>query len=310
MSRKKKGDGKPIARNKPQYTVYNVNKPAELMSFLMENMAGISRTSVKAMLSNRRVYVDNHIVTAFNFALKPGVQVKINKKKSNKEFHSNLLKLLYEDAYLLVVEKKEGLLPFPAAKGNERSAQSILLEYVKRTAKERQVYVVHPLDREASGLMIFAKDEKTRNTLQDYWEEFIISQRFVAVLNGETEKDNGIVTSWTHEGKVYVSFAPLETNNINKITTRYQTIKRRNGYSLVEVEPDNGRRNHVRMHMADLKHPILGDKRNGSAESPLRRMALHAFKLDFHHPVTSEKLKFETPYPASFKELMTRKEES
>ena len=162
MSRGKNSDsGRPKARSVARYTIYNVTEPAELMDFLMRKMAGISRSKVKALLANRVILVDNVITTQYNLALKPGMKVQISKVKNNREFKHPMLKLVYEDAYILVVEKKEGLLSVSTEHQKERTAQHILNEYVKRSHRFNRVFVVHCLDRETSGLMMYAKDEKT-----------------------------------------------------------------------------------------------------------------------------------------------------
>ena len=307
MSTKKKTSGKPVAKAKAKFTIYNVKEQAELLDFLMKQMDGISRSSVKSMLTTRRILVDNKITTQYNFELKPGMKVQISPKKNNKEFRSSLLKLVYEDAYLMVVEKREGLLSIATDKQKERTAHSILNEYVQRTAKERRVFIVHRLDKDTSGLMVFAKDEKTKFTLQDYWDEIVKDRRYVAVLSGEIEKDSGTITSWLKDNKVYVTYSSMSDNGGEKAITHYKTIKRANNYSLVELELETGKKNQIRVHMQDLKHPVVGDSKYGNGDDPLGRLGLHAFKLSFYHPVTGELMNFETPYPSVFKKLMQRK---
>lgn len=306
MGDKKKKSGKPVAKAKPKFTIYNVKEQAELMDFLMKQMDGISRSSVKSMLTGRRILVDNKITTQYNFEVKPGMKVQISKKKNNKEFRSSLLKLVYEDPYLMVVEKREGLLSIGTDKQKERTAHSILNEYVQRSAKEHRVYIVHRLDKDTSGLMIFAKDEKTKFTLQDYWDEIIKDRRYVAVVSGEMEKDAGTVTSWLKDNKVFVTYSSMSNNGGDKAITHYKTIKRANGYSLVELELETGRKNQIRVHMQDLKHPVVGDVKYGNGDNPMGRLGLHAFKLAFYHPVTGELMKFETSYPSAFKKLMQK----
>lgn len=180
--------GRPRARAAAKYTIYNVTEPGELMEFLMKKMAGISRTRVKALLSNRVVLVDNNIQTQYNYPLKPGMKVQISKEKHKHEFRHPLLKILYEDAYLIVVEKKEGLLSVATERQKERTAQHILNEYVKRQHRNNRVFVVHRLDRETSGVMMYAKDEKTQHTLRDNWHDIVRDRRYVALVMGEMEK--------------------------------------------------------------------------------------------------------------------------
>ena len=179
----RKPSGRPRARAAAQYTIYNVNEHAELMEFLMKKMAGISRTRVKALLSNRVVLVDNNIQTQYNYPLKPGMKVQISKEKNKHEFRHPLLKILYEDAYLIVVEKKEGLLSVATDKQKERTAQHILNEYVKRQHRNNRVFVVHRLDRETSGIMMYAKDEKTQHTLRDNWHDIVCDRRYPQIRN-------------------------------------------------------------------------------------------------------------------------------
>lgn len=296
----------PAERAKANMNVLKVNEPCELMAFLMTKFSGISRTAAKSLLSKRQVMVDNKITTQYNFELQPGMKVTVSKEKNKKEFTSSLIKLVYEDPYILVVEKREGLLSIGTDKQKERTAHSILNEYVQRSGKQHRVYIVHRLDKDTSGLMVFAKDEKTKFTLQGYWDEIVKDRRYVAALSGEIEKDFGTITSWLKDNKVYVTYSSMSNNGGDKAITHYKTIKRANGYSLVELELETGRKNQIRVHMQDIHHPVLGDVKYGDGNNPLGRLALHAFKLCFYHPVTGDLLEFETPYPSSFKKLFIK----
>jgi 23S rRNA pseudouridine1911/1915/1917 synthase len=213
---------------------------------------------------------------------------------------------VYEDAYLLVVEKKEGLLSVSTERQKERTAQHILQDYVRRSHRNNRVFVVHRLDRETSGLMMYAKDEKTQRTLRDNWHDIVVDRRYVTVVEGDMEKDTDTVRSWLTDHTFYVSSSPTDDGGKEAIT-HYKTIKRANGYSLVELQLETGRKNQIRVHMSELGHPVVGDRRYGSEIDPLGRMALHAFKLCFYHPVTGELMEFETPYPGNFKNLLMKK---
>lgn len=295
-----------MARAAAKYTIYNVTEPDELMAFLMKKMDGVSRTRVKALLSNRVVLVDNVIVTQFNHPLKPGMKVQISREKNKHEFRHPMLKIVYEDAYLIVVEKKEGLLSVATDHQKERTAQHILSEYVKRTHRNNRVFVVHRLDRETSGLMMYAKDEKTQHTLRDNWHDIVVDRRYVSIVMGEMERDQAQIRTWLTDRKLYVSSSNYDDGGKLSIT-HYKTIKRANGFSMMELELETGRKNQIRVHMSELGHPVVGDQRYGCEIDPLGRLALHAFKLCFYHPVTGELMEFETPYPASFRNLMLRK---
>ncbi len=298
----------PRALSAPKYTIFNVHEQAELMEFLMQKMAGISRNKVKALLANRVILVDNAIVTQYNFKLMPGMKVQMSKAKNNVEFKNPMLKLVYEDAYIIVVEKKEGLLSVSTEKQKERTAQHILNEYVKKKSRGNRIFVVHRLDRETSGIMMYAKDERTQHTLRDNWIDIVKDRRYVAVVEGEMEKDFGTIETWLTDKKLYVSSSPFDDGEGKQAITHYKTIKRANGYSLVELNLETGRKNQIRVHMSEMGHPVVGDERYGSEMNPLGRMALHAFKLCFYHPVTGELMEFETPYPSPFKSLLIKKQ--
>lgn len=293
-------------RAKANINSFNVTEHSELMDFLIKKFSGISRTSVKSLLAKRQVMVNNKITTQYNVELRPGMKVQVSKDKGKKEFTSHLLKLVYEDPYLIVIDKREGLLSIGTDKQKERTAHSILNEYVQRSGKQHRVFIVHRLDKDTSGLMVFAKDEKTKFTLQDYWDEIVKDRRYVAVVSGEVEKDFGTITSWLKDNKVYVTYSSMSNNGGDKAITHYKTIKRGNGYSLVELELETGRKNQIRVHMQDLHHPVIGDVKYGDGINPIGRLGLHAFKLCFYHPVTGDLLEFETPYPNSFKKLFNK----
>lgn len=291
-----------------QYTGYTVREPAELMQFLAAKMPDASRNKLKSLLFKRVVYVDNVIVTQYNFLLQPGMKVKISKDKGRKEFHNKLLKIVYEDPYLIVVEKSEGLLSVNTDRQKERTAYHILTEYVQRSNKRNRIYIVHRLDRDTSGLMMFAKDEKTQHTLRDHWHQIVTDRRYVAVVDGTVEKDQDTLVSWLTDRTLYVSSSPYDDGGARSVT-HYRTIKRANGYSLLELNLETGRKNQIRVHMQDIGHPIVGDGRYGNEDTPnpIGRLALHAFKLCFYHPITHELMQFETPYPPLFKNLFNKR---
>ena len=298
---------KPYAKAQNQYTDYFVREPMELMEFLASKMPQASRTKLKSLLTKRVVFVDNVITTRYNFPLQPGMKVQISRDKHTHEFRSNLLRIVYEDAYLIVVEKREGLLSVGTERERERTASTILNEYLRRQDRRSRVYVVHRLDRDTSGLMMFAKDEKTQHTLRDNWHELVFDRRYVAVVTGEMERDRGTVHSWLTDRTLYVHSSPVDDGGKESVT-HYRTIKRTKGLSLVELHLETGRKNQIRVHMQDLGHPVVGDGRYGLENfNPIGRLALHAFKLCFHHPVTGEEMRFETPYPAEFKKLFAQK---
>lgn len=303
ISRNNRNNGADAPRKQNRYIEFKVHEKSELLDFLMHAFNGISRNAAKSFLANRQVLVDMKLATQYNMELRPGMTVYVSRGKGQREYSNKYLKIVYEDPYIIVVEKASGLLTIATAKEKERTAHAYLNEYVRQGNRNGRVYIVHRLDRDTSGLLVFAKDEKTKKKLQDNWNDIVKDRRYVAVLSGEMEKDEGVVTSWLLENKMYVTYSSPLKNNGDKAVTRYRTIKRANGYSLVELKLETGRKNQIRVHMNDLKHPVVGDEKYGDRSNPIGRLALHAFKLSFYHPVSGRLMDFETPYPAEFKKL-------
>lgn len=293
------------------YTTYPVKEPAELLAFLMERINGISRTKAKEFLSQRMVYVNNQIITQFNYPLQVGQIVQVAKNRHKRTVNSQWVRIVYEDAFLLVVEKKAGILTNTMPGDRHESVKAILDEYVQRQSRSFAVHTVHRLDKGTSGLLLFAKRRDIQKIFTDNWKELVTDRRYIAVVQGEMEKDSGTVTSWLTDNRMFVSHSSPVDNGGKQATTHYRTLKRKNGYSLVEMKLETGRKNQIRVHMQDLHHPVVGDFKYGSLRevygersNPLGRFCLHAFSLAFRHPITGEFLKFETPCPEEFQALL------
>ena len=284
------------------YTNYVVREPMRLMDFLATKMPEASRTKLKSLLSKQIVLVDNMITTQYDFPLQTGMKVQICRNKKNKEFHNRLLKIVYEDPYIIVINKMPGVLSVNTDRQKVRTAYTILKEYVQRNRKSCPLYIVHRLDKETSGLMMFAKDEKTQHTLRDNWHDIVTDRRYVAVVTGDVEKDSGTLVSWLTDKILYVKSSNYDDGG-RKSITHYRTIKRGNGYSLLELRLETGRKNQIRVHMSDLGHPIAGDKQYGAKTRPLGRLCLHAHRLELIDPRSGEKRIFAAREPAAFRRL-------
>ena len=292
--------------NRPsqKYTDYPVKEEAELLPFLMNTITGVSRTKAKELLSQRMVYVDKRITTQFNHQLKPGMLVQICHHRLKHELVSRWVKLVYEDPYIIVVEKAHGILTNSMPGSRAKTVKDILDEYVKRQNKGFSVHTVHRLDRETSGLLLFAKRRDVQQTLVNQWQDIVTDRRYIAVCEGTMERDADTVRSFLKDNRMFVSYSSDDPAGGKEAITHYRTLKRRNDYSLVELKLDTGRKNQIRVHMQDLGHPIAGDYKYGAQTDPVGRICLHAFRLAFYHPVNHELLKFETPRPQSFLSLL------
>ena len=281
---------------------FMVKENCELMIFLMTKMSGISRTKVKNMLSNGLVWVDDEVISQYNFMLQPGMQVRIGKKEEKRKFTSKWMRIVFEDKYIVVVEKREGIVTNSPT--DEVSIQRVLNNYFEFTRQRCRAHTVHRLDKHTSGLLIFAKDKKISFMFEKNWKDIISDRRYVAVVEGFMEKQYGTVESYLKDNRMFVSYSSDTDDGGKHAITHYKTLKRKPDFSLVELRLETGRKNQIRVHMHDLKHPIVGDEKYGSTSDPIKRVALHAYKLSFTHPITNEELSFETPIPTNFMQLL------
>ena len=288
----------------PGETTLRVTEPAELMQFLLAKMGGMSRNSVKSLLSHRQVMVNGKVTTLFNTALKAGDTVLVSSARGNIELTHPKLKIIFEDQYLIVVEKKEGLLTVSTGKSDETTAFSILKNYVKKASPQNRIYVVHRLDRETSGVIMFAKTREIQLALQENWHRVITRRVYVALVEGKVEKPEDTIVTWLTENEKSLKIHSSKVDNGGQqAVTHYRTIKSNDKFSLLEVELETGRKNQIRVHMQDIGHPIVGDKKYGSEVSPIGRVGLHARVLAFIHPMSLENVTFETQVPKKFSSL-------
>ena len=287
--------------NKNQYDQYVVDREAPLLDWMLSVLPG-SRTKIKAILQGRGIKVDGKQITQFDFPLKPGMKVSVSKSKKNDTFKSRYVNIVYEDRWLIVVEKKVGILSM-AAGHSSLNVKSVLDDYFKRTRQKCNAHVVHRLDRDTSGLMIYAKDMQTEQLLERDWHGTVYDRRYVAVVSGEMEEDEGTIANWLKDNAAYVTYSSPIDNGGKYAVTHFHTLKRTTEHSLVEFRLETGRKNQIRVHTSDMGHPVCGDIKYGNGDDPLHRLCLHAYVLCFYHPVTGKPMEFETPIPAQFRAL-------
>ena len=310
---------------KNKETEYTVRVAADLLSFLM-NAVGTTRTNAKRLLQRRLVSVNGVVVSQFDTPLQTGDKVTIRNGQGAAELHHPKLRLVYEDDHLIVVEKKNGLLSVPSAVGSsETTAYSILRAYVRKQNARAGVFVVHRLDRETSGLLVFAKSAELQHYMREYWRQIVTCRTYVAVAEGVFDKKQGQIRSWFTEDKrnAMVYSSPVDDGGDLAITN-YEVLKEtantslplpnKGGLSLVELHLETGRTNQIRVHLASIGHPVIGDRKYGHGNDTVLakallqkktdRLCLHARVLEFIHPVTEQTLHFETPVPKSFVSLI------
>ena len=284
------------------YAVYTVEEDAQLLDWLIANLKGLSRNKVKDTLHGRGIKVNGKIVTQFDYPLTRGMKISVSKSKKNDTFKSRYVNLVYEDPYLVVIEKKPGILSM-AAGHKSLNVKTVLDDYFRQTKQRCTAHVVHRLDRDTSGLMVYAKDMQTEQTLEHEWHNIVYDRRYVAVVSGEMEEDEGTIANWLKDNKAYVTYSSPVDNGGKYAVTHFHVLDRATEHSLVEYKLETGRKNQIRVHSADMNHPVCGDVKYGNGDDPIHRLCLHAYMLHFFHPVTRARMEFETPIPSQFRML-------
>ena len=287
--------------NKSRYDHYVVNDEAPLLEWLIANIKG-SRSKIKATLQGRGIKVNGKCVTQFDFPLKPGMKIAVSQTKKNDQFKSRYVKLVYEDRWLVVVEKNIGILSM-AAGHKSLNVKSVLDNYFQKTGQKCRAHVVHRLDRDTSGLMVYAKDMETEQIFEHNWHEIVYDRRYVAVVSGEVAENEGTIANWLKDNKAYVTYSSPVDNGGKYAVTHFHVLDRTTEHSLVEYQLETGRKNQIRVHSADMGHPVCGDTKYGNGDDPIHRLCLHACVLCFWHPITRERMEFDTPVPTSFRQI-------
>lgn len=283
-----------------------VQAPAELLAYLFEHWTEVKKKQVRIWLKHQAVTVNGRPVTQFNHPLLPGdtVAIRSDRFAVPKTALASGMKVFFEDATLIVIDKPENLLSVASLAEDEKTAYFQLTDYVRRGsahARDR-IWIVHRLDRETSGLMVFAKTEEAKRTLQASWEQ--VTKRYEAVVEGRLPAEEGTLESDLDERNPFKVFSAARNAETRHAITRYRVLARRVKRSLVALELETGRRHQIRVQLADVGCPIIGDEKYGARTNPAHRLGLHACGLRFVHPATNAELSFESPLPKDLARLV------
>ncbi|MBQ9018730.1 MAG: RluA family pseudouridine synthase [Bacilli bacterium] len=276
-----------------------VTKEDKLLEYLYNNL-DMPKRRVKQYLTHGSIYVNNSKVTQFDYKLLPGMNIVIDTDNKNKK--TLPFDILFEDEHIIVVNKPSGLLTIATNKEKEKTLYHIVREYLISKDKYSKVFIVHRLDKDTSGIVLLAKDEKTKNKLQENWNEFVSLREYVAVVHGVLKNKQDTIIQHlkeTNTNLVYVSKDGKES------ITHYKVIKENNNYSMLNINIETGRKNQIRVAFSTLKHPIVGDKKYGEKDNE-NRLYLHANRLKIYYPEIKKEILFETAVPNEFKKIMSR----
>lgn len=261
-----------------------IKKQAFLLDYLFEIYPNYSKKLVKKILSSKRVFINGKVETKFDRKLNNGDLVLVFDRVI--PYKDTFIPIVYEDESLVVINKPSKLLTISDLNEKEITAYHLVSSYVKEKNKNNKIFVVHRLDKDTSGLLIFSKGIKVKKILQDNWDELVLKRGYIALVEGILEKNTGTITSYLKETKTHLVYSTK--NDGKKAITHYSLIKKVNDKSLVQIYIDTGRKNQIRVHMKDINHPIVGDKKYGNGG---KKLCLCASYLEFMHPIKKEIIK-------------------
>ena len=284
---------------------WTIERKSLLLEFLFEKLSDWSKGKVKSTLSHQLIRVNGSPVSQFNFELRPGMKVELL-RGSNQAMRPNpYVSIHYEDQWLLVINKQPGILSMQSDH-HSFCVKTLLDDYLKRSRQACTAHVVHRLDRETSGLMVFAKSTKVQQMFANHWHELVTDRRYLALVSGMMTEEKGTVSSWLKDDKFYFTYSSPTDNGGKYAVTHFRTLQKSERYSLVELQLETGRKNQIRVHLQDIGHPVVGDYKYGvEGDDPIGRLGLHAFRLNFTHPITGKPMNFETGYPTTFLEVLS-----
>lgn len=277
-----------------------VEKEGELLDYLY-NHVDMPKKRIKQYLTHGAIYVNNNKTTKYNEKVVPGMNIVITTEKSSQT--KLPFDILFEDDHIVVVNKPSGLLTIATDKEKEKTLYHMVREYIVGKDKRAKVFIVHRLDKDTSGIVIFAKDEKTKNMLQENWNEYVSLREYVAIIHGTPKKEKDRIVQYLKETKT--NFVYVAKNKDGKeAITNYEVLKTNDDYSMVKVEIETGRKNQIRVAFASMNHPIVGDKKYSDQKETESRLFLHANRLKLYYPHIKKEILFETQTPSEFKRLM------
>lgn len=288
-----------VPREHDKTLVFTVREESGLLDFVMRALDGISRNKAKSILTKGGVQVDGKVQTHHEHRVMPGNVVTLRRNPAPTSASSPHYRIVYEDPYLVVVDKEPGVLSMGVGAGS-LNMKTLLDRHFAETRQRCTAHVVHRLDCRTSGLMIYAKSVAVQQAMTQDWRAVVTDRRYVAVVDGVMEQDEGRVESWLKDTtRMKVVSSPTDNGGKYAVTT-WRVLERAREHTLIELKLFTGRKNQIRVHMADVGHPVTGDGKYGRQQEPGSRHCLHAIKLEFIHPVTKERLTFETPIPRHF----------
>lgn len=294
-------------RRKLDIKEYKVKRESELLTYLIEELK-FSRNNAKGLLSHHLIAIDGAPVSQFNFMIYPGDSLIISKNPIKKKEREKL-PIIYEDDYIIALNKPFGLLSVASDKEKAITAYRLVMDYVQDKDRKNRIFVVHRLDKETSGVLIFAKSDELKEAFQNSWNDLVSKRGYYAIVEGNLTKKEDTITNYLKMNSLNLMYiASSKDPKAQKCITKYNVLKENKKYSLLDVNIFTGRKNQIRVTLGSLGHFVLGDDKYGEPANPINRLCLHAYELDIKNPLTGKVYKLKAPIPDDFNLLMKNPE--
>lgn len=282
---------------------FTVQEEGSLLALLEGKSPSTSKNTIRSWIKEKRVFVDGRLCKDAKNTVQVGQAIEV---RSRKKFLPQGVEILYDDAYLTVIYKPPGMLSVSTDFEQENTAHQILKDYYPT----KKVYVVHRLDQDTSGVMLFALQEETKEELKKMFEKHDIDRRYSAIVEGHFREKEGSFESYLYEDDNYYVRPTKDPSRGKRAVTHYEVIGTSKRYSMLNVRLETGRKNQIRVQLSEHNHPIVGDKKYGALTNTARRLCLHAYTLTFKHPITGKSLSIESPLPDRFYQIVNPKKGS
>lgn len=286
---------------------YKVHKNIELFEFLQERLPHLSRNNIKSLLTRHQVSLDGAPVSQYNLKLTKEDTIIVSNKPILKKKGVIKPNIIFEDNDFIAIDKPSGLLSVASDKEKQKTAYRMVSDYVQQFDKHNRIYVLHRIDEDTSGVLIFCKHEELRDKLQENWDKLVKERKYYAIVDGHMNKKEDTLIHYLKQNSLNLMYVSDDKVHGKKCTTHYKVMNEIKDYSLLDVKIDSGRKNQIRVQLGATGHHVIGDDKYGEPTNPIKRLGLHSYLVSFVHPYNKKEYVFRSPIPKEFQTLFPKK---
>ena len=295
--------------NPKRVMVFEVHKETDLLSFLEYKMPNLKTKTIRKLIANSQVSVGGVPTTLFAFKVYPEDEVLVSRDRIEKKRRSNL-PIIYEDDDIIVMNKPSKLLSIATDREKGKTAYRLISDYVVAKNPDARIFVIHRLDEDTSGILMFAKSYEIKEAFQNNWQDIVKKRGYYAIVEGEDILEEGHLVNYLDQNDLHLVYVTKDRKKGKLSVTDYKKIAAKNGLSLLDVDIKTGRKNQIRVQLGHIGHHVIGDDKYGEPIDPIGRLGLHAYELKLTHPITGKEFDFKAPMPIEFKNLFFKNDDN